>query len=164
MPSLSHNAEGRFDVLVELRGESHCDGVGETSRDPAGGSVLNMEKVFDLVVKRKQLEGVERKADIGHQNGLSVRHSNSEVLKDYCLGLRDKRCALELATSNDLWLNHVFSLPDHCLSHVLLLEDGEFGMVVSLPDLFCNLFLLESLMLRKFEVKLFEVFFGGVHR
>ena len=54
--SLTKNREDRVDVFVKLRGESDRDSGGETSGHSTRWSVLNVEEVLDLILKRQQFE------------------------------------------------------------------------------------------------------------
>ena len=54
--SLTKNREDRVDVFVKLRGECDRDSGGETSGHSTGWSVLNVEEVLDLILKRQQFE------------------------------------------------------------------------------------------------------------
>ena len=59
-----------------------------------------------------------------------MRDTHREVLEDDLVRLGDEGSALELSTCDDLRLDDAFLLPDPCLVHVLLLENGELGVVL----------------------------------
>jgi len=118
---LAQQGEDSVDVKIQLRRKSDRDGRWKTGWHTPWRRVLYQEEVLDRISQGQELERVEGERNIGHQDGLSVRHTHCEVLKQDGFWFRNKRNALELSASHDLRLGDPILLPLAGLSHVLLL-------------------------------------------